>query len=342
MKARDVAIVAAVLVVGGVALVDTLRDAGAPEPERRSPDPPSSTEPERFPPLPLAGSLAFGDSRDCRLRVVGFVSGRERRLRRVGTGCELSASPAGELVAHGGGDNQPLEFRLLRLDPAPRELSGGVRIGPIAWSYRGLIAWCESATSGVEFLGASTRELTFCPRAYLGEEVARTRDRELLVRGRVVMTAAAHIEQVAGGIEGSVALVLEGGRIERRDAQGRRRTVRLPSDTLATTLVFTQDTCAAAAVGSRTVAIVDLGCFRGRGQVTTVSTDNCTNRRESANSECARYPAPRAFPGRAAAWSPDGEWLAVAEPTGIAFHRVVGGYRVIRWPAQAAALAWLG
>jgi hypothetical protein len=76
--------------------------------------------------------------------------------------------------------------------------------------------------------------------------------------------------------------------------------------------------------------------------VVTVSTDNCINRREGPNAKCARYPAPRTFEGSAAAWSPDGRWLVVAEPTAISFHRLVGGYRVVRWPAQAADLAWVG
>ena len=38
------------------------------------------------------------------------------------------------------------------------------------------------------------------------------------------MTASGHVEQVAGGADGSIALVLEGGRIERRDRSGRSAT----------------------------------------------------------------------------------------------------------------------
>ena len=337
--------VVGVLVVAGFAAVDAVRDARSSAPSERPSDRTAPTRPERFTPLPEAGSLAFADARDCRLRVVDLVGGRERRLPSIGTGCDLSAPPSGEIVARGVGrsGSGPAEFRLLRLGPeGPREFGGGARFGPIAWSYRGRIAWCESATNGVEYDGEVTsRELAFCPRAYLGETVVRTRDRELLVGGRVVATASGHIEQVASGVDGSLALALEGGRIERRDAGGRTYGVRLPSDTISTTLAFSPDTCAAAAVGPGTVSLVDLGCFRGRGQVTTVSTDNCTNRREEANSECARYLAPRSFAGRAAAWSPDGTWLAVAEPASIAFHRVIGGYRVIRWPVAAGALAWL-
>ena len=345
MQPRDVAIVAAVLVVAGVAAADALRDSGAPEPSRRPPEPPPPTRPARYTPLPEGGAVAFADARDCRLRIVDLVNGRERRLPPVGTACYLSGSPSAEVVARGTGTgpDSSAEFRLLQLDPAPpRELGGGARVGPIAWSYRGRIAWCESATNGVEYDGEVTsRELAFCPRAYVREQPAWTRDRELVVGGRVVMTASGHIEQVAAGIDGSVALVLEGGRIERRGPRGRTYGIRLPADALATTLVFAPDTCAAAAVGAEAVAVIELGCFRGRRQVTTVSTDNCTNRRELATAECARYPAPRTFVGRAAAWSPDGEWLAVAEPGAIGFHRLVGGYRVVRWPAAAAGLVWL-
>jgi hypothetical protein len=49
----------------------------------------------------------------------------------------------------------------------------------------------------------------------------------------------------------------------------------------------------------------------------------------------------RELDGIAATWSPDGQWLAVAEPEAIVFHRMVGGPdQELRWPARAAQLAW--
>lgn len=358
MKPRDAALVVAVLVVGGLAAADAVRNRGGDGESRPTPretTTPVATSPEPVPlstdetaPVPAGGRLIFTDAHDCRLREASLARDAERVLPAIETSCGVWAPRAGGWVAFGAPESTDALAVLTFIDLArPEEvLDGAGLFGSVVWSQDGeRAAWCDSATSGWEqdFERRQVEPLPFCPRAYLGgETLAWTRDRELLAGpGRVVATASGHIEQVATGADGSFALVLEGGRVERRDARGRAYGVRLPSDALATTLVFSPDTCAAAAVGLKAVFVVDLGCFRGRGQVATVSTDNCTDRHEGPTAECARYPAPRVFSGRAAAWSPDGRWLAVAELRAIAFHRVVGGYRAIRWPAAAADLAWL-
>ena len=53
-----------------------------------------------------------------------------------------------------------------------------------------------------------------------------------------------------------------------------------------------------------------------------------------------RREASRNFFRGAAAWSPDGRWIAVAEPQTVAFYRVVGPREVIRWSIAAAQIAW--
>ncbi|MBA2614372.1 MAG: hypothetical protein H0U90_01090 [Actinobacteria bacterium] len=355
MKVRDVAIVAAVLLVGGFAVADALWNR---EPEAR----PSTTErlvtstaPKPLPlsaetaaPVPAPGWLVFTDARDCRLREASVGRGLERALPLIGTSCALWGPTTGYRVAFGspGSTDSAAAFELVDLGRPDRLMEGGALVGPVVWTADGArAAWCETATNGYELdlADQGVKPLDFCPRTFVeGGRLVSTRDRALVLGARVVATASGHIEQVASGRDGSLALVLEGGRIERRGPNGGSFRARLPVNTTGPSLVFAPDTCAVAAVGPLTVSVVDLGCFRGRGQVTTVSTDNCINRREEANSECARYPAPRTFVGRAAAWSPDGNWLAVAEPRAIAFHRVAGGYRVIRWRAQAASLVWLG
>jgi hypothetical protein len=40
-------------------------------------------------------------------------------------------------------------------------------------------------------------------------------------------------------------------------------------------------------------------------------------------------------------WSPDGKWIAVAEPDAVVFHQVVGGEASVRWNVVAGQLAWL-
>ena len=355
MKARDVLLVLAVLAVGGFAMADAVRDDD--EGARPAAQKAASTEaepaldsgplaPERTPPVPAAGSLVFTDAGDCRLREVTIAGGRERTLPAISTSCHVWAAPVGRRLAFGSEGSTETLAALRFLDLArPEDVTEPAGfVGPVVWTSDGRrAAWCDSASSGYErvFPGARTEELAFCPRGYVRGRLARVRDRELVVGGKVV-GAARHIEQVATGVNGEVAVVLEGGAIERIAADGTATGLRLPGLAVASALVFSPDLCAAAAVGPQAVAIVDLGCFRGRGQVVTVSTDNCINRRQGPNAKCARYLAPRTFTGAAAAWSPDGRWLAVAEPQAIAFHRVVGGYRVIRWPARAADLAWIG
>lgn len=83
-------------------------------------------------------------------------------------------------------------------------------------------------------------------------------------------------------------------------------------------LVLAPDNCAALVVHAELVALLDLGCFAGEDT------------------------EPRPFVGHAAAWSPDGDWIAVAEGQTVAFHRVVGKSRFVRWNVEARDLAWLG
>jgi hypothetical protein len=355
LKLRDIAIVLLVLLVAGFAIGDAvwgddpppLQEASRAASTAAGPTPatPPLTRGET-PRVPAAGTLAFTDAGDCRLRAAAVDEGDERELREISTSCQLWGPATGSRLAFGAPESSDALAVLEFVDLArPDEVTEGSGfIGPVVWTPDGeRAAWCDSATSGYERLFATgdARRLPFCPRGYVDGQLARVSDRELVVGGRVV-GAARHIEQVATGRRGEIGVVLEGGAVERIGPGGAATGFRLPGPALESELVFSPDVCAAAAVGAVSVTIVDLGCFRGRGQVVTVSTDNCINRREGPNAKCARYPAPRTFEGSAAAWSPDGRWLAVAEPRAIAFHRVVGGYRVIRWPARAADLAWVG
>ena len=71
------------------------------------------------------------------------------------------------------------------------------------------------------------------------------------------------------------------------------------------------DNCAALSVSGDVVRLIDLGCFQGG--------------------------APRWFKGVYADWSPDGKWIAVAEPDAVVFHRVVGGEASVRWDVVAGS-----
>jgi len=64
------------------------------------------------------------------------------------------------------------------------------------------------------------------------------------------------------------------------------------------------------------ISVIDLGCLPGDGE--------------------------QSFPGHAAAWSPDGRWIAVAGRAAILFHAVDGHSDTIRFSTAATDLAWKG
>jgi hypothetical protein len=111
-------------------------------------------------------------------------------------------------------------------------------------------------------------------------------------------------------VEGCRVDRYEGGRlVGAASVSVQRSTPYCPSLDLA------PDNCAALSVAGDVVRLVDLGCFQGR--------------------------APQTFHGLYADWSPNGKWIAVAEPDAVVFHRVVGGEASVRWNVVAGQLAWL-
>jgi hypothetical protein len=355
MNPRDLALVAAVLVLGAFAIVDGLRsDASTkaePTVEERAD---TGRRRETFPDLPAAGDLAFTTGDDCRLREFSISTGIEYPLPRIMTTCDLWAPPVGGRLAYAVGSADLAEtapIRFLDIGRPLLDLGEFRAFSGVVWSHDGQrAAWCESATNGFDYeVGAwdletgrrALRALGFCPRAYTPDgRLASTLDRELVVGQGTLLVAGGHIDHVQWGRDGSLGLILEGRRIERR--VGRRITdvVDLPGPFQYRPTVLSPDNCAALLVQRRRIHIVDVGCFRGRGSITNISPDNCLNRRQATFSRCARFRSPRSFDGLSAVWSPDGDWIAVAELDEIAFHRVVGPYRAIRWEASANRLAW--
>jgi hypothetical protein len=355
MNPRDLALVAAVLVLGAFAIVDALRsDASTTIATTAEKRPDTGPRRETFPDLPAAGDLAFTTGDDCRLRDFSVSTGLEYPLPRIETTCDLWAPPVGGRLAYAVGSADLAEtapIRFLDLGRPLLDLGDFRAFSGVAWSHDGQrAAWCESATNGFDYeVGAwnietgrrAVRALAFCPRAYTPDgRLASTRDRELLVEGRRLLVARGHIDHVQWGRDGSVGLVLEGRWIERRVGRRITHALELPARFLYWPAVLSPDNCAVLVAQRRQVHIVDVGCFRGRDSITNISPDNCLNRRQATFSRCARFRSPRSFDGLAAVWSPDGEWIAVAELDEIAFHRVVGPYRAIRWEASANELAW--
>ena len=357
MRIRDLLIVGAIVLLAGFAAADALLDGGPTPPSeavsrtRAEPDETRGRERperERFPRTRAPGTIVFLDGRDCRVRQVVAGSGDELPLPEIGTACELWAPPRGVRVAiavgPAGRDSVP--FRFLDLNHPLEELGGSQAfIGRIVWNGDGRrAAWCRSLARGFDYdVGGELRRVQGCPSEYSAA------DEPLFVQGARVVSAAGEVLKATGAVtavhrgeDGSLAVLVDGNRVERYEGGRLVAAHPVQRSIAAARLTFSRDNCALLAARAGVVAVVDLGCFRGRDAVTTVSPDNCVDRASAATLECARSPAPRAFEGSEAAWSPDGAWVAVAEPRAIAFHRVVGRYAVIRWPAQPRAVAWLG
>jgi WD40-like Beta Propeller Repeat len=337
LRPRDLIVVGAVVLVAGFAVADALRGK-AEESEATAPTTKVQTGPTRLPgpqPQPdapagwptgtLDGALVFTNADDCRIRVVRLAGGREQPLARFSGSCDLWAAPTGQRVAYGLGPSSLdgfVPFKLADL-AMPRQELGGYRalFGVVLWSQDGQrVAWCGRRRVGFDLeIGGPARRLPTCPAAYTPDgRIAYAVGNELLVEGEVVHRADGGITYVHYGTDGSLGLVIDGKRVERWEDDSLAESLAIPRSLQGGTPGLRFDNCAAffrenqPPVGG--IRLLDLGCFGDD--------------------------APRFFQGTDAAWSPDGRWLAVAEPDAIVLHEVVSGNRVARWPAQASALAW--
>lgn len=324
--------IGAVVVIGGFAAADAIR--GNPRPERTSaPTIPVQTAPSRLPgpqPQPeappgwpegvLDGALTFTDARTCDIRVIGLAGGRERPVAHFGSDCFLWAPPVGSRVAYGlGASSQDglHPFRIADLALPNQEL-GGYRalFGVVIWSDDAQrVAWCGRSRIGFDLeIGGPARRLPRCPVAYTrDDEVAYAVGNQVLVGDRPVFTADGGITYAKFGSDGSLAVVVDGEKLERWDGSS-LTTTKIPPGYQGITPILRADNCAALLPIRHAVQLIDLGCKPG---LTNLS-----------------------FAGNTAAWSPDGTWVATSNGVEIEFHRVVGGGLDITWPAAAAQMVW--
>jgi hypothetical protein len=335
LKPRDLLtllVIGAVVVIGGFAAADAIR--GNPRPERTSaPTIPVQTAPSRLPgPQPqseappgwpegvLDGALTFTDARTCDIRVIGLAGGRERPVAHFGSDCFLWAPPVGSRVAYGlGASSQDglHPFRIADLALPNQEL-GGYRalFGVVIWSDDAQrVAWCGRSRIGFDLeIGGPARRLPRCPVAYTrDDEVAYAVGNQVLVGDRPVFTADGGITYAKFGSDGSLAVVVDGEKLERWDGSS-LTTTKIPPGYQGITPILRADNCAALLPIRHAVQLIDLGCKPG---LTNLS-----------------------FAGNTAAWSPDGTWVATSNGVEIEFHRVVGGGLDITWPAAAAQMVW--
>jgi hypothetical protein len=328
-------VIGAVVLIGGFAAADAIR--GNPEPPRPpSTSTPVQTSPSRLPgpkPQPeapagwpqgvLHGTLTFTDARSCGVRVIGLAGGRERAVAHFAGDCSLWTPQVGTRLAYGLGASSPdglQPFRIADLG-LPNADIGGYRalFGVVNWSDDGQrIAWCGRNRTGFDLqIGGSSRRLPRCPVAYTPDNrIAYAVGNEVLVENRVVYKAPGGVTYAHFGDDGSLVVVVDGDRIERIDPNGTRVfATDLAPEYQGQTPALRSDNCGALfPTDGGFVQLLDLGCAPG-------------------------LPT-RSFPGTNAAWSPDGAWVALSQPTEIAFERVTGSRLEIHWPARAAELSW--
>ena len=324
-RVRNSVVVAAVLVVFGIALADALRDvvpAGSPT-ESRATTGASETDPPALLPVQGArGSLVFTDPSDCRVREVAVGSATEYPLEPTDGNCRLWVPRFGARVAYGvaNGAGEGAAFRFLDLNHPEEEFGTEYTFdGRITWSLDGQRAtWCESPSEAIDFeFYAERRPLGLCSAAYsTAGEIVAIRGSTVVAspEGRLLLRAPAPVDEVDVGVDGSFG-ILAGGRLERYAAGRRTHGRALPAGPLAGRPDFSPDNCGALVPGPGEVRVVDLGCLGHEGA---------------------------SWPAKDAAWSPDGAWIALSVAEGILFTNVAGDAPDVLWGQNAVVLGWRG
>jgi hypothetical protein len=289
----------------------------------------SGSPPVRLPGLAAPGRIVFTAAPGCDLRVFDLRSGRFEDGPRLATSCAVWAPRRGPRAAYSLPDDSiggPVQlFRLVDLASARPDAGEHQMLFPLAWSADGSrVAWCDSLRSGFELVhGRPLRRLHVCPRAFApGGLVASVDDQHRIrVGGRPLLRAHGSVWDLAWGVDGSLAVLVDGRQVDRYRGTRLVGTTAVQRPTIAHNLTtvanLAPDNCAALSVGEGVVKLIDLGCFRGR--------------------------APQVFPGVWADWSPDGRWVVLVENGGgVVFRRVVGPPTTVTWNVDVGQLAWVG
>jgi len=338
VKGRDLLILGAVLLVAGLALADSLRsDKTRVEARPTTTEPPSESTTttaaeednlgeELFPIVNGApGSIVLAQTGSCAIREFDLPSGLEYTNVVGRSTCQLWAAPVTGKVAVGIGEpvGDAVPFRFLDLGRPSRDLgSSEAAFGFLIWSDDGQrAAWCNRRLEGIDLeLGGARRRLDGCPAAYTPEgEIAYARGDRLYVEDRPGPQASGAITGVHYGLIGeSVAVLVEGQRIERYVGGRLTDALALPERFEGRLPTLSPDNCSAAFQAGDRIRVLDVGC--------------------SPPERLSR--SLPGFPGHTAAWSPNGEWLAVGGATNLTFYNLVSAEDPVAWPIGAAEMVW--
>jgi hypothetical protein len=334
VKGRDLLILLAVLLVGGFALADSLRsDETRIEAGPTTTEPPSdgvTTAPvedenlgrEIFPAVNGApGSIVLAESGSCAIREFDLPTGRELpNVVRAST-CQLWAAPVTAKVAVGIGEQvgDAVPFRFIDLNGQDRDLGNSeAAFGFLAWSHDGQrAAWCNGRFVGIDLeLGGARRRLEECPAGYtLDGEIVYARGDRLYVEDRLELQASGGITAVHYGEDGSVAVMVEGSRIERYAETELTDGLDLLERFQGRLPTLSPDNCSAAFRAGDRIRILDVGCS-GLGQQGAL------------------------LPGHVVSWSPDGRWIVVGGPTETTFYDLRESGEPVVWPIGAVQITW--
>jgi hypothetical protein len=335
VKGRDLLIVAAILLVGGFAVADALRsddervEARPTTTDRRdSPTATTSTVDDGdlgrafFPTVSGApGSIVLVQTGSCAVREFDLPSGLELPNVVAASTCQLWAAPVTAKVAVGIGEpvGDAVPFRFLDLGRPNRELGNSeAAFGFLIWSNDGQrAAWCNGRLEGIDLeLDGPRRRLDGCPAAYTPDgEIVYARGDRLFVEQRADLRASGGITAVHYGSDDSVAVVVEGRRIERYVDGALTDSFDVPERFAGRTPVLSPDNCSAAFRSGDRIRILDVGCSR-------------------------LGPSGTVFPGHTVAWAPDGSWIAVGQATEVTFYNLTAGGRSVVWPVGATQIVW--
>lgn len=343
MRPRDLAIVAAVLLVGGFAAADALR-GDAEEGARTgtsaeaTPGPTPDVDTDQVEtirgtrPDLLTGRLLFSDQA-CRVRELDLGRGELASYPTVQSTCSIIAAPGRAAprfaVALPSPRRDVLPYRVLDLGRSdPDVVSFHAKTRSVVWDTDGSrVGWCDANGRGQEVeLGSEPRALPDCPAAYsrAGTPVY-VRGRRVLSDEALLLRAPAPVEALSFAADGSVAiaaggtlLVLYGRREDGTLVEERR--ISLPAGMRRLRTIFSPTHCHAALLS---------GEFPPSPTVFVVNVRRCPGSL-----------APATFSGRAAAWSPLGQWLAVADRRRVVAQPLFESTPAVALGITATDVAW--